>query len=176
MHFMHSPKLEEARAFAVKMHGPQRYGAHPYVHHLDAVVAILEPFGLEAQTIGYLHDVVEDTEATVADVQSLFGEEVAQCVTLLTDEPGIDRKERKTKTYAKLAGVSGVLEVALVVKAADRLANVRACVADGNIGLWSVYQSEQVVFKISAFRLGLCGAIWSELELLLSSENRPLSV
>ncbi len=56
-------------------------------------------------------------------------------------------KERKAKTYAKLAQVQRALELALVVKAADRLANVRACVADHNNALLQVYGGEHTVFR-----------------------------
>jgi hypothetical protein len=61
-------------------------------------------------------DVVEDTEASVAGVQSRFGDLVAACVALLTDAPG-----------------------------ANRLANVRACVADGHRVLWDAYQGENSI-------------------------------
>jgi hypothetical protein len=54
------------------------------------------------------------------------------------------------------------------VKTADRLSNVRACVADANRVLWSLYRSEHAVFKTSAFRPGLCDELWSELDGLLS--------
>lgn len=162
-----------ARAYALHMHGSQLYGMHPYSYHLDAVAAILAPYGPDAQVIGYLHDVVEDTDATVAEVRSRFGDEVAACVALLTDEPGANRKERKAKTYAKLAKVAGLEELALIVKTADRLSNVRACVKDANRDLWNVYYSEQPVFKESAFRPGLCDELWSELGDLLSVDKRP---
>ena len=115
---MENPDLAAARAYALNMHGAQLYGTHPYSYHLDAVVATLALFGQKAQVIGYLHDVVEDTDATVSEVRSRFGDEVAACVALLTDELGANRKERKAKTYAKLAKVTGLEELALVVKAA----------------------------------------------------------
>ncbi len=64
-----------ARDFAIAAHGEQRYGDHPYVFHLDAVAALLAPYGVDAQTIGYLHDVVpgagEPDWATGA-VENLF--------------------------------------------------------------------------------------------------------
>ncbi|MDA8446316.1 HD domain-containing protein [Paracidovorax valerianellae] len=172
---MQTSKLSVARAYAVGMHGAQRYGALPYSHHLDAVAAVLAPYGEDAQVIGYLHDVVEDTGATVDDVRARFGDLVAECVALLTDEPGETRKERKTKTYAKLARVTGPQTLALVVKVADRLSNVRACVADANRPMWAVYQGEHPVFKASAFRPGLCDALWTELDTLLSEEALPQS-
>ena len=118
---MATSEISAVRTYALSMHGAQMYGAHP----IHTVAATLAPYGPEAQVIGYLHDVVEDTGATVAEMRSRFGDKVAACVELLTDEPGTNRKERKSKTYAKLATVTGSQEVALVVKVADRLSNVR---------------------------------------------------
>ena len=127
-----------------------------------------QPYGEEAVAIAYLHDTAEDTAVTITEIESRFGSKVAACVALLTDEPGANRKERKAKTYAKLAGVSGPNEIALLVKAADRLANVRACVKDQNESLWLLYQSEQTTFRAAAYRAGLCDPLWSELETLLA--------
>jgi (p)ppGpp synthase/HD superfamily hydrolase len=158
---------DQARAFAVAAHGDQAYGEHPYVFHLDAVAAIAAPFGEAAVVAAYLHDTVEDTQASLQEITEQFGPEIAACVALLTDEPGENRKERKGKTYAKLAQVTGPLELALIVKAADRLANVRACVKERNERLLQVYRGEHPVFRQSAFRPGLCDALWSELDELL---------
>ncbi len=159
---------DQARAFAVAAHGAQRYGEHPYAHHLDAVAEIVRPFGESAVVAAYLHDTVEDTQATLDDIESRFGAHVAACVALLTDQPGANRQERKARTYAKLAQVSGVLESALVVKAADRLANVRACVRDGNTRLLGVYRGEHDAFRRAAHRQDLCEPLWSELDTLLA--------
>jgi hypothetical protein len=139
--------LDAARSYAITAHADQKYGERPYAYHLDAVAALLAPYGEEAQIVGYLHDVVEDTEVTAADVEARFGKYIVNCVSLLTDESGSSRKERKTKTYAKLAQVHGQTELALVVKAADRLANVRACLSDRKRGLWELYRGEHPVFK-----------------------------
>jgi (p)ppGpp synthase/HD superfamily hydrolase len=87
---------------------------------------------VEAQATGYLHDVVKDTDATLDEVAELFGPLIAACVGILTDEPGEDRKARKVKPHQKMARVTGALELVLVVKAADRLANMEACIATGN--------------------------------------------
>jgi guanosine-3',5'-bis(diphosphate) 3'-pyrophosphohydrolase len=159
---------QQARAFAIAAHGEQTYGDHPYSFHLDAVAAIATPFGEEAVAIAYLHDTVEDTEATIQDIASQFGPKVAACVSLLTDEAGANRKERKAKTYAKLALVHGPNELALVVKAADRLANVRACLGDRKRSMWELYRSEHAVFRTAAYRAGLCDPLWSELDSSLS--------
>ncbi|WP_295508913.1 HD domain-containing protein [Accumulibacter sp.] len=160
--------LDDARAFALAAHGSQRYGDLPYSHHLDEVVALLSPYGREAQVIGYLHDVLEDTEVTDLDIRKRFGQLVADCVSLLTDLSGANRAERKRKTYARLTTVTGPTELALVVKAADRLANVRSCVRDDRRGLMIVYRSEHACFKRSAYRTGLCDPFWLELDALLA--------
>lgn len=159
---------QKARSFAIKAHRDQKYGEHPYSYHLDQVAEIAKPFGEEAVAIAYLHDTAEDTEVTLADIEKTFGAKIASCVALLTDEPGANRKERKAKTYAKLAAVGGANEVALLVKAADRLANVRACVKDKKLGLWQLYRSEQASLRAAAYRAGLCDPLWSELEALLA--------
>lgn len=156
------------RSFAIAAHGDQKYGDRPYVYHLDAVARLAEPYGVDATVIAYLHDTVEDTGITVQDIEHKFGPKIAQCVGLLTDEPGANRKERKVKTYAKLAVVTGPSEIALVVKTADRLANVRACLVDQKQSLLAVYLSEHPVFRRSAYRSGLCDPLWEELDLLLS--------
>lgn len=162
--------LQKARAFALSSHGDQKYGDHPYVFHLDAVAKLAEPYGEDAEIVAYLHDVVEDTDATVKSIEALFGPKVAACVSLLADEPGANRKERKAKTYAKLAEVRGPNELALIVKAADRLANVRACVADQKKSLWELYRSEHTVFRVAAFRAGHCDPLWNELDRLLADD------
>jgi guanosine-3',5'-bis(diphosphate) 3'-pyrophosphohydrolase len=162
-------RVQKAREYALRVHGQQQYGDKPYVFHLDQVVALLRKYGEDAQVIGYLHDTVEDTEATLAEVRREFGALVAECVDLVSDAPGPDRKSRKAKTYARLAKVSGPSELALVVKAADRLANVRMCIKENNCDLLRVYQQEQPTFYRSAYRAGLCDEFWTELHRLLQT-------
>ena len=168
------PLAADARAFAIDAHGGQRYGAHPYVVHLDDVVEILA--GLPARDeptliAGYLHDVVEDTPVTLTQVGQRFGEGVARCVDLLTDAPGRNRKERKAATYARLAEVPPDAPEgrALVVKAADRLANARRCVADDEPRLLAMYQGEHPTFRSAAWRPALVDPLWQELDAILGS-------
>jgi len=161
-------KLSEVRSFAVAAHGEQRYGDEPYLVHLDAVAAMVASFGETAQQIAYLHDVLEDTDLEAKQLEEKYSRFVVDCVALLTDEPGGDRYERKIRTYARLSRVVGSHELALVVKAADRLANVRACIAGDRADLWRMYRDEHQIFRICAHRPGLCDPIWSELDMLLS--------
>lgn len=160
-------RVQQARNYAIQAHGQQMYGERPYVFHLDQVVSLLQDRGEDAQIVGYLHDTVEDTAVTEEDVAKVFGQFIADCVGLVSDVPGPDRKSRKSKTYARLAKVRGEKELALVVKAADRLANVRMCIKENNRKLLDVYRQEQPVFFRAAYRPGLCEEFWRELQQLL---------
>lgn len=154
----------KAREFAILAHGDQMYGELPYIAHLDAVALIVKEYGETAEVIAYLHDVVEDSHVGLDQITSEFGVFVSNCVGIITDEQGDTRKERKNKTYQKMAQVSGEEELALLVKAADRLANVRSCMAGGNTRLMEVYQSEYETFKKAAYRENMCDEIWLELQ------------
>ena len=159
-----------ARAFAVEAHGEQRYGDGPYVVHLDAVADLLEPYGTDAQIVGYLHDVVEDTAITAERIHDEFGERVVQCVQLVTDEPGPNRQARKARTNAKLSKVSGELGLALIVKAADRLANLRMSARGRSGSKLGMYRGEHAAFRAAALRPGLCDGLWKEMEQILSPQ------
>lgn len=159
----------KAREFALAAHGDQRYGDFPYVVHLDEVADIARSYGETAEVLAYLHDVVEDTSVTAQEIEAGFGHFVSRCVQILSDEPGESRKVRKAATYRKMAAVDGDECLALLVKAADRLANMRACRRVGDDRFLNLYRSEYEVFRSSAYRENLCEDIWAELERLQHS-------
>jgi guanosine-3',5'-bis(diphosphate) 3'-pyrophosphohydrolase len=170
---MDSTTVAAAREFACAAHDAQRYGDLPYSFHLDAVAALLERYGPAHQVVGYLHDVVEDTAVTVDDISRLFGPLVATCVSLLSDGPGASRKERKEAINARLGEVLAASDeaIALVVKVADRLANVRHCVAGGteNREKLERYRREHGEFRAAVYRPGLAEALWQELDALVAA-------
>ncbi|RLJ19934.1 hypothetical protein DJ030_07870 [bacterium endosymbiont of Escarpia laminata] len=166
---MNDELLHRARTFAVEAHGAQRYGDKPYIYHLDQVAGLVESYGNDAQIIGYLHDVVEDTAVNRLEVAEVFGHFVGACVEIVTDEPGRTREERKRKTNQKMRRVSGSHELALVVKVADRLANVTACITERNDVLLERYLREQAVFRSAVYRKGLCDDIWTRLSACLKA-------
>ena len=155
-----------AREFATRAHNGQLYGAAPYTTHLDAVAALVGPDDV-ARIVAYLHDVVEDTSVGLQEVEARFGRYVAECVGLLTDGPGVNRKERKAASHAKLAAVGPEHHTALLVKAADRLANLEACVATGNEGLLAMYRREHEAFRRAAYRPGLCNELWERIDRII---------
>jgi (p)ppGpp synthase/HD superfamily hydrolase len=124
-----------------------------------------------AVTVAWLHDVVEDTSVSLMDVYHLFGPRVATAVMLLTDPEGENRRARKAALHANLSMLEypngGPAErVALLVKAADRLANVRACVRSGDSRL-QMYAKEHAAFREAAHRPGLAEDLWGELDTTL---------
>ncbi len=162
-----------ARAFAVQAHGYQRYGTRPYVEHLDAVADLVRDLGEPFETIAYLHDVLEDTDIERPAIEGAFGAQVSRAVALLSDPGGLTRAERKAVINARLAevGPGDATWPALVVKVADRLANVRACVRDGNDALRDRYAREHEDFRAAAWRPGV--ATWmDELDRLLEHTPR----
>ncbi|XCN73227.1 MAG: HD domain-containing protein [Candidatus Electrothrix aestuarii] len=161
---------DKARVFALQHHGEQKYGTQPYIVHLDAVAELVQVYGETAVVIAYLHDVVEDTDVSLSEIAKEFGLLVADCVAVLTDEPGKNRKECKKRTYRKMAQVAGEKKIALVVKAADRLANMRACLIDKKEDLLAVYKEEFPAFQQAVYRPGLCDEIWVALAELMPEQ------
>lgn len=136
---------ERAKLFAVFAHANQMYGGKPYLVHLAAVANTLERFGYDSGKMiaaAYLHDVVEDTGYTHEDILGLFGPTVADIVTAVTNEPGVNRKERSLKTYPKIRAN----KLAVMVKLADRIANIENCIVTDNDRL-DMYRKEHAAFK-----------------------------
>lgn len=167
---MGTDRSQQAREFAVMAHDGQTYGPdESYMVHLDAVAELVGN-DETIKTIAYLHDIVEDTPVPLSEILLRFGPFVTECVDLLTDVPGVNRKERKAASHAKLAKVDIVLYKALVVKVADRVANVEACVRKGNKGLLQMYRQEQDAFKSAAYRPGLCDNLWNRIDVAFATQ------
>jgi len=166
-----SSSAKKAREFALKAHRDQKYGKYPYIYHLDAVVDILDQYGQHVQIIGYLHDIIEDTETTKSDIIKNFGKYVAECVFLTTDGPGKNRKQKKMALYKKLKESPSDHESSLIVKAADRLANIEACIMGGRESLLKMYKREHLDFKDAVYRPKLCDDIWDRIEFIINTQQ-----
>lgn len=123
--------LNRAYVFAMKKHGAQlRASGDPYYSHPVEVAGILTKFKLDSASIiaGLLHDTVEDTDTTIEEVRSLFGDQVAQLVDGLTKLAMIEQKSANNKqaeNFRKLLlAMSEDIRV-LLIKLADRLHNMR---------------------------------------------------
>lgn len=164
-----SSAIKKSREFAIKAHADQKYGNLPYSYHLDAVAKLLEPFGEQAQIAGYLHDTVEDTNVSLGDIAAEYGVEMANCIGLLTDEAGENRRIRKAKTNEKLAATSNTL--ALIVKVADRLANLIESQRETDGGKLAMYRREHEAFRNAAYRQGLCDDLWAQIDAIINSHR-----
>jgi (p)ppGpp synthase/HD superfamily hydrolase len=117
--------LRSAIAFATAKHAGQtrKYTGEPYVNHCLAVAEIVAATGATETTIAaaVLHDTLEDTATTEAELLTAFGPEVTKLVIELTNirTPGT-RAERKAKDRARLATVSAEAQT---IKVADLIHN-----------------------------------------------------
>ncbi|MBY0339493.1 MAG: bifunctional (p)ppGpp synthetase/guanosine-3',5'-bis(diphosphate) 3'-pyrophosphohydrolase [Acetobacteraceae bacterium] len=123
--------LAEAAAFAARAHRAQiRKNGEPYILHPIAVAEILAGYRLDTATLctALLHDVVEDTEVGLAEIERRFGAEVARLVDGVTKLSRIEVQSERTKQAENLRklllAMSADLRV-LLVKLADRLHNMR---------------------------------------------------
>ncbi|KJF69454.1 MULTISPECIES: RelA/SpoT family protein [Rhizobium] len=123
--------LNKAYVYAMQKHGQQkRANGDPYISHPLEVAAILTEMHLDESTIAValLHDTIEDTTATRAEIDELFGEDIGRLVEGLTKLKKLDLVTRKAKQAENLRklllAISDDVRV-LLVKLADRLHNMR---------------------------------------------------
>ncbi len=123
--------LNRAYVYTVQKHGSQkRASGDPYFSHPVEVAGLMTDLKLDQETIitALLHDTVEDTLATIEDIENLFGPEVARLVdgvTKLSKIETMPENERAAENLRKfLLAMSEDLRV-LLVKLADRLHNMR---------------------------------------------------
>jgi guanosine-3',5'-bis(diphosphate) 3'-pyrophosphohydrolase len=123
--------LNRAYVYAMKAHGEQRRASgDPYFSHPLEVAGILTDLKLDDATIAaaLLHDTIEDTEATRAEIDSLFGSDIGVLVEGLTKLKKLDLVTKEAKQAENLRKL--LLAIAddvrvLLVKLADRLHNMR---------------------------------------------------
>ena len=123
--------LNKAYVYAMQKHGKQmRASGDPYISHPLEVAAILTEMRLDESTIAValLHDTIEDTTATRAEIDELFGEDIGRLVEGLTKIKKLDLVTKRAKQAENLRklllAISDDVRV-LLVKLADRLHNMR---------------------------------------------------
>lgn len=159
------------KTFATAYHSNQMYDDVSYMRHLEEVDTITQnlPGGYrnkDVRAVAYLHDVLEDTRATFAMLVNVYGLPIAQAVSMVTDPEGLNRYERKQIVNRRLCGAdiqSFTGYCALLVKAADRLANMRNSTNDRRSWL-RMYITEYPDFRRAVRRHGYFVGIWSEMD------------
>jgi GTP diphosphokinase / guanosine-3',5'-bis(diphosphate) 3'-diphosphatase len=125
--------VQVRRAYEVageKHTGQQRKSGQPYISHPLGVAVIVADLGLDATSViaALLHDVVEDTSMTLAEVETQFGAEVAKITDGLTklDRIGFETREAaQAETIRKMVIAMARDIRVLLIKLADRLNNMR---------------------------------------------------
>ena len=123
--------INKAYVYASRMHdGQRRKSGDAYFVHPVSVADIIADMRLDASSVcaALLHDVVEDCEASVADIETVFGDEVAFLVDGVTKLGKVNfasREDRQAESFRKmLVAMARDIRV-LLVKLADRLDNMR---------------------------------------------------
>jgi GTP pyrophosphokinase len=161
--------LEKAYRFAASRHKNQkRSSGEPYMVHPLLVTRQLADMSMDMVCLetGLLHDVVEDTTATIDEVRREFGDEVARCVDGVTKLGKLDmasREERQAESVRKmLLAMVEDLRV-ILVKLADRLHNMRTLDHLPPEKQVRIAQETVDIYAPIAHRLGM-GKIRGELE------------
>ena len=161
--------IGQAFQFAYSLHkGQSRASGDPYIAHPVAVAGILRDFGGSSAMIaaGFLHDVVEDTEVTVGEIEALFGKEVASLVEGVTKLSKLNfssKTERQAENFRRMFLAMAKDIRVIVVKLADRLHNMRTLEHLAPEKRVKVALETREIFAPLANRLGM-GQIKWELE------------
>lgn len=124
-----SPLVSEAFELAQTAHAGQirnGSGGRPYIEHPLAVAEQLAGHGCSDAVLAaaLLHDVVEESDVGVEQIRERFGDQVADLVSALTDAEEIESYTRRKQVHR--ADVEAAGHDALIIYAADKLANIRA--------------------------------------------------
>jgi guanosine-3',5'-bis(diphosphate) 3'-pyrophosphohydrolase len=161
--------IRKAFELAVEAHKDmRRKTGEPYIYHPIAVAQICaEEIGLGTTSIicGLLHDTVEDTEITLADIEGMFGERVAKIIDGLTKISGVfdQTSSLQAENFRKmLLTLSDDIRV-ILIKLADRLHNMRTLDSMARDKQIKIASETLYLYAPLAHRLGL-NAIKTELE------------
>ena len=171
--------ITKAFNFAREAHkGVRRLSGEPYIMHPIAVAQIAcEEMGLGSTSIcaALLHDVVEDTDYTVEDIENIFGPKIAQIVDGLTKISGGifgDRASAQAENFKKLLlTMSDDIRV-ILIKICDRLHNMRTLESQAPNKQYKIAGETLYIYAPLANRLGL-NKIKTELENLSFKFEHP---
>ncbi len=171
--------IERAFRFAKEAHkGVRRRSGEPYILHPIAVAKIAnQEMGLGSTSIcaALLHDVVEDTDYTVEDIEQHFGKKIAQLVAGLTKISGGifgDKASAQAENFRKLLLTMSEDIRVVLLKMADRLHNMRTLGSMSPNKQYKIAGETLYIYAPLAHRLGLF-AIKTELEDLSFRYEHP---
>lgn len=171
--------IERAFRFAKKAHGGiRRRSGEPYILHPIAVAKIAsQEIGLGSTSIcaALLHDVVEDTDYTVEDIEQQFGPKIAELVKGLTKISGGifgDKASLQAENFRKLLLTMSEDIRVVLIKIADRLHNMRTLGSMAPNKQYKIAGETLYIYAPLAYRMGLFN-IKTELEDLSFKYEHP---
>ena len=171
--------INKAYVYGTKMHGVQlRESGDPYFSHPLEVAGILTELKLDTSSVicALLHDTIEDTHATIKDIEKNFGKEVAKLVDGVSKLNKFENKNDYSKAaenFRKLIIASSSDLRVLLIKLADRLHNMRTLkfLKDKNRRKRIARETLEIYAPLAA-RIGM-HSIREELEDLSFAETEP---
>ncbi len=172
-------RLAEAYRFSGAAHaGQTRQSGEPYVSHPLAVAEILAGWHLDSQALmaALLHDVMEDTSVTKAEISDTFGKPVADLVDGVSKLDKIEfqsAEDAQAENFRKMLLAMARDVRVILIKLADRLHNMRTLEAVAPAKRRRVARETMEIYAPIANRLGL-NELFHELQELAFSHTHPL--
>ncbi|MDC1519074.1 RelA/SpoT family protein [bacterium] len=169
--------IRKAFDLALEAHKPmRRKSGEPYIYHPIAVAKIAaEEIGLGTTSIvcALLHDVVEDTDITIEEIEAQFGSKVANIIDGLTKISGVfDTSSPQAENFRKMLLTMANDVRVILIKLCDRLHNMRTLEHMSDKGQLKIASETTFIYAPLAHRLGLY-AIKTELEDLSLKYTQP---
>ncbi len=170
--------IRKAFDLALEAHKPmRRKSGEPYIYHPIAVAKIAaEEIGLGTTSIvcALLHDVVEDTDITIEEIEAQFGTKVANIIDGLTKISGVfDTSSPQAENFRKMLLTMANDVRVILIKLCDRLHNMRTLEHMSDKGQLKIASETTFIYAPLAHRLGLY-AIKTELEDLSLKYTQPI--
>jgi len=160
--------VKKAYEYAYEAHkGHERYSGKPYITHLASVGKMLAEMGMGAKTVaaGLLHDTIEDTKVTPAEIRERFGDEVLFLVEGVTKLGSVryHGADRHNESLRKLFVATSEDIRVLIIKLVDRLHNMQTLQFVPEVKRLRIARETLEIYVPVAHRLGM-GRIRKELE------------
>lgn len=137
--------IEKAKRFATNAHAGQtrKNSKAPYITHPIRVAKRLEMFGCSEALIAaaYLHDVVEDTDVALEDIEETFGTKIAELVAAHTEDKSKSWQERKQHTIDTLKHANKEVKYLIVADRLDNLLGLEKDLKEKGDAIWENFNA-----------------------------------